>query len=107
MLKIRDDFNLDDLKKYGFKKNNHDFEIYHLDLTLNNKNDFHDGEPPLMVSILVNKFRCYDRSVYVFVGDNDYIENYKKFQYLECIDVLFELPEILIKMIKDGVVVYE
>ena len=107
MLKIKDDFNLDDLKKYGFKKNNHGFEIYELNLTLNNKNDFHDGEPPLMVSILVNKFRCYDRSVYVFVGDNDYIENYKKFQYLECIDVLFELPEILIKMIKDGVVVYE
>lgn len=86
VLKIKDNYDLDNLiNDYGFRKNNDMFNIYIYDLDIKAHS-----------SILVNITSNENKLLWFYYGEDD-IEG-------ACADFAIEIPEVLFKMIQDGII---
>ena len=90
-MKIRQDYNLENLvNEYGFKKNDEVYE-YRMENATNKLNEFFS-------SILVNEAETEDREIRFYYSDDLDDEN------KDIIDYAVKIPNVLLQMIKDGIV---
>lgn len=110
-MKIVDSYDLDNLiKDYGFKKNE-EYNVYRYEI-------YESTETEINCDILVNTTEHNDRKIrFYYYDDNEGNKKELKDVYddkgnyirtcainVDCVEFDIEIPEVLMKMIKDGIV---